>query len=409
MKKLIAFLVMLGFLAACGSPPKPDLSPELEDASAMPQQLLSNELTDGYYRTLLPIVSSPARGLIFSYLGSGQGRRGNSFDMEELELSLMRNSQRFFDPETLYFQEGQQLQRNEVIQLLGRQLTTEQMEDESRSRWGQNPSAPDHEEQARTYITVADQQFPSEDVIHLAFLVEQNFVAVDEAGNNQLEGISLGLALSPHQVMDAEVNGTPISVSRRIPDTELLAIGREMGNHILGIIRDEIGSQPERSELGSVPIMIGLYILESSDTVIPGRMAEVGLASRNSTEIRSWETVRENHFLLHDNRILEYDTDLMDEYNHFYNMIATQYPHFHGIVGTAFFVDGRLQNLEITINIEFLGLAEKLSMHQLVGTLVGDIFSQRYYVSVVLRNSREIYGVVTRQPNQEVFIHRIGW
>jgi len=419
MKKYSFLLVAALFLGACASPPKPIVNPTPDNAEVLPQQLLSNELTDGYYRTLLPIVSSPARGLVYNHLGSGQGRRGNSFDIEELELSLMRNSQRFFDPEELYFQEGQQLERGEVSQLLGRQLTSyQQQRIPNRLDWGQNPPGPQtyqdgvetvEVDEGDLIITIGDQLFRSRDVIHLAFLVEQNFIAVDSDGNNQLEGISLGLALSPYQMMDSEVNGTPITVSRRIPDSELLAVGREMANQILGIIRDEIGGQQDRSDLGSVPIMIGLYILESNDTVVPGRMAEVGLASRNSTEIRSWETVRETHLLLHDNRILEYDTDLMDEYNHFYNVIATQYPHFHGIVGTAFFMDGRLHSVEITINVEFLGLAEKLSMHQLVGTLVGEIFSQRYDVTVVLRNSREIYGVVTRQQNQDVFIHRIGW
>lgn len=410
MKKYGLFALLL-FLAACSSPPKPALETEAVVTGTAPQQLLSNEWMDGYYRTLLPIVSSPTRGLVYSHIGTGANRRGNSFDIEELELSLMRNSQRFFDSAELYFQEGQQLSRGFVSALLGRELTAHQLERmPEHSNWGQNPPGPQSdgrgniiEEGEEISIQVGDRQFASRDIIHLAFLVEQNFISVSEDGEQHLEGVSIGLALNPFQVMDDMVGGTPITVTRVIPEAELLSMGREMAGNILEIIREEAEG------LSSVPIMMGLYILEASDTIVPGRLAEVGLVSRNSTEIRSWETVREAHLLLPDSRILEYETDLIDEYNHFYNEIAENFPHFHGIVGMGSFVDGNLHALEITINVEFLGLAEKLSMHQLVGALVEETFSMRYNVTVVLRNSREIYGIVTRQPNQQVFVHRIGW
>ncbi|MCL1948689.1 MAG: CamS family sex pheromone protein [Turicibacter sp.] len=462
MKKFLIGWGLL-FLTACATPPLPNVDAEPDYADSLPQQLMSNDFTDGYYRTILPIVSSPARGLIYSHIG---GRRGNSFDISELELSLMRNSQRFFDPSGVFFQEGQTLSRTMVSNIIGRQLTglqqeTADMLDElvgnfgqsfaslrsnradlneqtnpiqarldqqpgNSSRFGQNPASPSRisgnlvEGEEQAFITIGDVQFPSDEVVYLAFMVEQNFVSVNDAGEPQLEGISLGLALNPFQVIEDTNWGTV--TTRRVPDEELLTIGREMANNILAIVRQDFDAdgrafiqeeEPFRTtflhQAVDVPVAIGLYILESSDTVVPGRMAEIGLASRSGTEIRSWDTVREAHLMLHDSRILEYDANLMTEYNHFYSRIARYYPHFHGIVGTAFFMDDRLHQLEITINIDFLGLAEQLSMHQLVGSLVGEVFSSRYDVRVVLRNSREIYGVVTRQPNQDVFIHRVSW
>ena len=76
----------------------------------------------------------------------------------------------------------------------------------------------------------------------------------------------------------------------------------------------------------------------------------------------------------------------------------------------AHFVDNKLQNLEITVNIDFYGLAEKLSFHQLVAQLVGDTFSNYYDLTVVIRSTEEIFGILQREANQkEVTVKLISW
>ena len=408
MKKIVVFILPFFLLAAC-SPPTPDIHAMPEDGVS--RHLLPNDLT-GYYGTVFPVVSSPARGLVYSFIGGtpNPNRRGNNFDIEGLEQSLMRNSQRYFDPQDLYFQEGQHLSRNLVVQLLGRQLTPYQLENSPDSlNIGQNPPAPTRNNNGNVVrgdseilIEVGGQQFPSEYIINLAFLIEQNFVSIDGEGEQQLEGVSIGLALNPYQIMPDFVGATPIEVSRQMPEEEVIARGREIAGNILEILR-------ATDELSSIPIMMGLYILQSRDAVIPGRMVEVGFASRNSTEIRTWEPVRENHFLLPDRQVLEYDTDLVSEYDHFITELRNGFSPHLSIVGNASFVDGQLRLLDITIHTQLYGLAENMSMHQLVGDLVGKMFSPRFNVRVTIRNNREIYGVISRQPNDEVFVHRFSW
>ena len=69
-----------------------------------------------------------------------------------------------------------------------------------------------------------------------------------------------------------------------------------------------------------------------------------------------------------------------------------------------------VQNLEIIINIDFYGLAEKLSFHQLVAQLIPDSFSSDYDIDVVIRSSDEIYGILKKSANErEVTLKLTGW
>ena len=73
-------------------------------------------------------------------------------------------------------------------------------------------------------------------------------------------------------------------------------------------------------------------------------------------------------------------------------------------------MDDKLTNLEITVNIDFYGLAEKLSFHQLLAQLIPESFSPEYNIDVVIRSSEEIYGVLKRPANErEVTLKLTSW
>ena len=73
-------------------------------------------------------------------------------------------------------------------------------------------------------------------------------------------------------------------------------------------------------------------------------------------------------------------------------------------------MDDKLTNLEITVNIDFYGLAEKLSFHQLLAQLIPESFSPEYNIDVVIRSSEEIYGILKRPANErEVTLKLTSW
>ena len=391
-KILIAWTFCLVLLVGCSAPPTPNIDTRNQESLTPPTRALSNDLTYGYYRTIVPHVSSPTRGLVFS-------RLSNRFDIDELELSLMRASTSFFDPEELFLQDGQHLTRDFVVSLLRPQLSSTEVESELRENenfvdFGLNP--PVNEERVIDSVSLNN-------LTYLAYLTEQNFGSLDEDGEIVLEGASIGLALNPYQILrNAETGATQ---TFRMNEGELIAEGERIAERLIEHLRTQEAFE-------SIPIMIGLYVLEANTAVVPGRMVAKTLIEENSQNIRNWENVEERHFLLSDSRMAarasELDMNIVDEFNYFQNTIRRYYPNNYGIIGIAHFIDRTLHNLEITVNIEFLGLQEKLALHQIIGEVISE-FSPNYNVTVVIRSSSEVFGTVQRPPNGSVSINRFNW
>ena len=134
------------------------------------------------------------------------------------------------------------------------------------------------------------------------------------------------------------------------------------------------------------------------------------LVGKNSSTIKNWESVNEKYYLLPDSAILAVDANLSNQFSSFKDTIKEYYPHYYGVIGLAHVLNNKVDNLEIIINIDFYGLAEKLSFHQLVAQLIPDSFSSDYDIDVVIRSSDEIYGILKKSANErEVTLKLTGW
>lgn len=80
------------------------------------------QVSDQYYRTILPFEPSKARGRIVSNLNT-------RYDIQEFETGLMRVAQKTFSPDTYLFQEGQYLDKDTVDAWLNRKYTPSQLKE----------------------------------------------------------------------------------------------------------------------------------------------------------------------------------------------------------------------------------------------------------------------------------------
>ena len=186
------FLCSLVLLVGCSAPPVPPTQENTNEEETLTKQLLSNEATSNYYRTILPYKTSPTRGLVYSRYS----KMKNRYDIDTFDLALMRESQSYFNPDELYFQEGQILTKPVVQQLLSKKLAAAELKTELESdpdyvEIGLNPSEDekmkiDGLEGTPTYI---------------AYLLEQDYLNQD----GEIEGITIGLALNPYQVWKNEL------------------------------------------------------------------------------------------------------------------------------------------------------------------------------------------------------------
>jgi len=392
MKKLnYLFLLLPLLLVACFHPPTPSVEEAIQNADPNTIVPLRNEITDSYFRTALPVVHSPARGLIFDHIH-------NRADIEQVEMSLLRLATDYFDPELHFFRQGQHLTRDFVSQLL-RHQNPEPIYD-AESRIGLNP-------EIGATIAFEGQTFENstDNLIRpLAYIVEQNFVTITDDNQFELEGIAIAIALNPFYL---EVDTTiGFEHMHEMSEEAILEFGKEIAANLLPLLREH----DEVDGLEEVPILIGLYILRSNRAILPGHFASLTYLEEGRSLIREWTNVYERHFSLPDrtNSIHVHDVDINDQFNTLKDTINNYFPHSNGIIGRAHFVNNNVYRISITFNMHFLGAAERLAFFQLLEEHVTN-FSQEYNVNIVVRNFETILGTVNRPPNGEVMVQLVDW
>ena len=387
---MVSFLCSLVVLIGCSAPPVPPVQENTTEEEMLTKQLLSNEATSEYYRTMLPYKTSPTRGLVYSRYSKMKNRD----DIDTFDLALMRESQSYFDPKEVYFQEGQILTKPIVQQLLAKKMTAVELEKELELD-------PDYVDIGLNPANDEIINIDGIDVnpVYLAYLLEQNYVVQSE-DETVLEGVTIGLALNPYQTWKNELRYDQTIV---LDENTLIEKGKEIAQRVIDILRTQ-------EQFETVPIMIGLYIVQEESAVTPGHMVAKTLVGEKNSQIKNWEKVNEKYYLLPDNNTLAFDSNLSNQFSAFKQVIKEYYPHYYGIIGIAHFMDDKLTNLEITVNIDFYGLAEKLSFHQLLAQLIPESFSPEYNIDVVIRSSEEIYGVLKRPANErEVTLKLTSW
>jgi len=380
-------LLILGtilFLTAC-RPPIPDVAQVTTDADPTTIVPLTNEVTDAYFRSALPFVSSPTRGLIY-------GSISNRADIEQVEQSLLRLATNFFSPEEYYFREGQFLTRDFVLNVL--RANNPEPTLGSESSMGLNPAfGTELNFGAQTFTTI-----PESPIRPFAYVLEHNFVTI-HANEFHLEGVAIAIALNPYY---REINqATGWDHHHRMQVEDLIAFGQDVAANLLPLLRRQEG-------LDDVPIMIGLFILRRDIDVLPGNFAAVAYAEASRSAIGSWQMVQEEHFSLPSTAINPYDFNINDEFDFFANAMRTSFPHQHGLTARAQVVDSNIYRINLNFNMTFLGFSEKIAFFQLLELEVMR-FSAEYDIRIIVRSPDTIHGSVVRRPHSEPVVTRISW
>jgi len=395
MKKFNYLLLIIPLLlVACFSPPTPDVEEAIQNANPETVIPLSGEVTNAYFRTALPFVPSPTRGLIWGHIF-------NRADILQVEMSLMRIATDFFDPEIYYIREGQHLTRDFVADLLRHQNPNPEPENRGfESPRGLNPEIGANIPFGDRYL-----ENDSQDLIRpFAYVVEQNFVTISEDHQFELEGVAIAIALNPfHLEIDTSIG---FEYWHQMSDEDILEFGKEIAADLLLYLR----TADDVDGLDEVPILIGLYILRSSQSVIPGHFSNMTYIAAGRSSIREWRDVHERHFSLVDStdHIYAYNVDIREQFNLFKDLIDHYFPHSHHIIGNVHFVDNRVYRVTITVNMYFLGATEKISFFQLLEEHIMT-FSREFDVRIMVRNFETQLGAVNRPSNGEVAVHLLDW
>jgi protein involved in sex pheromone biosynthesis len=319
----------------------------------IPKYNISNK----FYRTILPFEPGEARGLVVNNINT-------RYDLNEFEMGLMRIAQNSFDTDKYYFQEGQQIKAATIKQWLSRQYTPAQLKEnkvKAADNIGLNP--------VNTNPTGSTPSSP----VYLAHILEHDYLTKDDKGNVSLAGMTIGLALNSIYYYKLQTDGD--TFEKKIPFAEMEKEGQKMAAEVVKRIR-------AMKNLSDIPITIALFEQQSKTSVVPGNFFSYSTVDKGSTDLNSWEKVDEKYYLFPST---DAENDHRDDTIAFLNFkqdVEQYFPNYNGVIGKAFYIGDQLQDLNITIPIQFYGKTEGIGFTQYVTGLVMEHFPKYLSVSV---------------------------
>ncbi|WP_067725246.1 CamS family sex pheromone protein [Oceanobacillus damuensis] len=359
MKKISALLLgTLLFITGCVQ----DSNEEVLQNDTTEQEtsiVPSYQLSDENYRMILPYKTSQARGVIVNQMA-------NRVDIDEMEEGLRRLSKEVYDPNELYFQEGQYLDSSTIYSWI----------DEL------NP----------VVEKGADEDTYRENPRYLSHILEQNYMRHNEDQTVELAGLSLGIAMKSVYRFQTETGGP--YYYENISEQEMLSQANEIAQTIVQEIRQMDGMM-------EVPIMVAIYQEEEQASPVPGNFVAKANVPGGSSAVENWQSVNEENILFPSTEGREKYYDDQEIVSSFGNEIAQFFPNYVGLIGEGFYIDEELQKLTIEIPIEFYGKAEVLGFTQYAYGLVQEMFPNYYDLEINVTSSQKVESLIYRNAGDE--------
>ncbi|WP_281974976.1 CamS family sex pheromone protein [Halobacillus litoralis] len=386
MRKWHALIIISSVLIVSACTPvfdnREEVIQETKDETNNQSAIVPNySISDENYRMILT-ESSPK---VSSARGVTTNQMGNRMDIDEFESGLRRHSKEHFSPEKYFFQPGQYLSHETLMEWLGRG-EPEEDDKEKDTEGGLNPALDENE---------ASEEDFREHPRFISNIVEQNYLVKKDENVVELEGVTIGISL--RTVYNFTVEGRNYSEDHSTE--ELLQKGKEYADEILKRIR-------KREELKDVPVVFALYEEEEASSKVPGKFLSKAYAEGSDTALNGWDAINEEHILFPSDEAEEKHFDDSQIFSDFRKEVSDYFPNFVGMIGNGFYVNDELQHVSIEIPIQFQSESEVVGFTQYVYSLVNEMFSEHYGVQVKIHNMDEPESLIVRKPGeQEPFVH----
>ncbi|MBS4175626.1 CamS family sex pheromone protein [Bacillus sp. FJAT-49736] len=345
-----------------------------KETAIVPNYQISNQ----YYRTILPFKPSKSRGLTVSNLNT-------RYDIDEFETGLMRVAQNQFSPDDYLFQEGQYLDKSTVLSWLNRKYTSQQLKAQKlkpEENVGLNP--------------VASGKDAASTPIYLAHILEQDYLIKTNKNTVKLGGVVIGLALNSVYYYQKQQYGA--TYDKTISHAQVASHGKSIAQEVIKRIRNIDG-------LKNVPITIALYEQKGTDSVVPGNFFAYTTVTNGSSSIDKWKSVKEKYYLFPSDQVDKDYRDDSQSFNNFKDDVEKYFPNYNGVVGRGLYEDGQLTKLDIEIPMQFYGQSEVVGFTQYITGLISD-FPDHISLEISVTSVNGPKALIVREPDQkEPFVH----
>ncbi|ELK46629.1 CamS family sex pheromone protein [Halobacillus sp. ACCC02827] len=331
-------------------------------------------MSDEDYRMILtessPKVSS-ARGITTNQMG-------NRLDIDEFESGLRRHSKEYYDPEDYYFQPGQYLTDQTLLDWLSRKSADKEE--------GLNPELNEDE---------ASEEDFRESPRYISNIIEQDYLVQKDDNVVELQGVTIGISLRTVYKFTTEGKNFEEDHSTE----ELLQKGKEYADEILTRIR-------AKEELKDVPVVFAIYEEEEASSKVPGKFLAKTYVKGSSGSVGSWDNIDEEHVLFPSSEAEKEHFDQSQIFSEFRTQVSNYFPNFVGMIGNGFYKDGELHDITIEIPIQFQSESEVVGFTQYVYSLVNEMFPDHYSVQVNIHSLDEPESLIVKKAgDEEPFVH----
>lgn len=342
-------------------------------------------ISDSYYRTILPFEPGEARGLVVNNINT-------RYDLNEFEMGLMRIAQNSFDTEKYLFREGKEIKEETIRLWLNRKYTKEQFNEMKK----EDKTLKDADNIGLNPVNTGSKGEPSSP-IYLAHILEHDYLIKNEKGNVTLGGVTIGLALNSVYYYKQTSDGD--TLEEKVPHSEMVSEGKKIAAEVIKRMRSI-------KSLKDVPITIALFEQASKSSVVPGNFITYSTVDNGSTTLNGWENVNEKYFLFPSADAQEEHRDDVTAFLNFKQDVEEYFPNYNGVIGRAFYMGDQLQDLNINIPIQFYGKTEGIGFTQYVTGLVMEHFPKYLSVSVSVTSVDGPEALIVRKANEEEpFVH----
>ena len=378
-------LTGLLFLTACAPNfgEQEEIVQETEDESKETAIIPKYNISDSYYKMILPFKQGEARGLVSEQLNT-------RLDIDEFETGLMRVAQETFSTDKYLYQEGQYLTGDVIKSWLKRKITGDDL------KQAQAEAKEDGEQFVDLGLNPALsgegglEQQNTENPIYLAHMLEHNYL-IREGDTVELGGVVIGLAMnSMHYFNQEDGYARYHNISRE----EVLEKGYEIAQEVINRVRKTNG-------LENVPIVIALYEQEEKSSIVPGNFIAKTSVKQGTNSLGKWETINEDYYFFPSTEATNDYRDDAQMFNRFKQDIEEFFPNYTGVIGKAFYKNDELNYLDIEIPMQFYGKAEVVAFTQFVTGKIMEYFPDYMNVEVNIMSTSGQEALILKEPNQE--------
>lgn len=280
----------------------------------------------------------------------------NTYDLEEVETSLMELSTMYFKTDNSYYQNGQYLNVESLKELLSK-------------------------EHLNNYPKITIDNI-SIDPYYISGLFEQNYL--DE--KNNLKGISVGIILNPYQKYQ---NTYGTYLYKEIKEEELLKIGEEVSKKLLEYLR-------EIEPLKDCRILLALYVQSSPTSSMPGSYKKYGITINN--EITFKETSK-NYYYLNSSYIMENNNEIYNAFQLLQKNVKEVFSK-NNLIGTIKYQNKEISNVTIHITAPYFTKSEILMLCNLAEEAIKLNFPKTIPINLYIKENNTIVAFLLKEKTE---------